>query len=103
MIHVDGGIEVRIVVPRENAPGERRVPLVPESCKKLIHAGYDIAVEAGAGDAAGLPDQGYSDAAVSLSSDSASLLADADVVLKVGAPSAFEIERMSTSTARLGV
>ena len=36
---------MRIAVPRESAPGERRVALVPESCKKLIQIGYDIAVE----------------------------------------------------------
>jgi len=50
----DGGVDdVRIVVPRETAPGERRVALVPESCKKLIQAGYEISIEAGAAEAAG--------------------------------------------------
>ena len=39
---------MRIAVPREIAPGERRVALVPESCKKLLQAGYEIAMEAGA-------------------------------------------------------
>ena len=48
-----GSVVVRIVVPRETAPGERRVALVPESCKKLIQAGYEIAIESGAGEAAG--------------------------------------------------
>jgi H+-translocating NAD(P) transhydrogenase subunit alpha len=47
---------MRIGVPKETAPGERRVALVPESCKKLIQAGYTISVEAGAGDASGFPD-----------------------------------------------
>ena len=40
---------MRIVVPRETAPREQRVALVPESCKKLIQAGYQVSVEAGAG------------------------------------------------------
>jgi NAD(P) transhydrogenase subunit alpha len=44
---------MRIGVPQETAPGERRVALVPESCKKLKQAGYEISVEAGAGSAAG--------------------------------------------------
>ena len=44
---------MRIGVPRETAPGERRVALVPESCKKLKQAGYEIAVESGAGATAG--------------------------------------------------
>ena len=50
---------MRIAVPRETAPGERRVALVPESCKKLMQAGYEIAIQAGAGDAAGFGDEEY--------------------------------------------
>jgi H+-translocating NAD(P) transhydrogenase subunit alpha len=42
---------MRIGVPQETAPGERRVALVPESCKKLKQAGYEISIEAGAGGA----------------------------------------------------
>mgnify|MGYP003694779715 CR=1 FL=1 len=40
---------MKIAVPKETRPGERRVALVPESCKKLVQAGYAVAVEAGAG------------------------------------------------------
>jgi NAD(P) transhydrogenase subunit alpha len=44
---------MRIAVVKETAPGERRVALVPESCKKLIAAGYEISIESGAGRTAG--------------------------------------------------
>ena len=44
---------MRIAVPKETFAGERRVALVPESCRKLIQAGYEIVVESAAGDAAG--------------------------------------------------
>ena len=57
---------MRIGVPRETAPGERRVALVPESAKKLIQAGYEVAIEAGAGDAAGYPDAGYREAGATI-------------------------------------
>src|SRR6267142_4131976 len=77
---------MRIAVPRESAPGERRVALVPESCKKLIPIGYDIAVESSAGDAAGFPDSAYVDAGAAVQSDPAALLGAADLVLKVAAP-----------------
>jgi NAD(P) transhydrogenase subunit alpha len=93
---------VRIVVPRETAPGERRVALVPESCKKLIQAGYDIAVEAGAGDTAGFLDQAYADVGVSLWPDAASLVAEGDIVLKVTAPSGIEIGRMKPGAIYIG-
>jgi len=77
---------VRIAVPRETAPGEQRVALVPESCRKLIQAGYEIAIESGAGEAAGFADSSYAEAGVILVSDPASLLGSADIVLKVTAP-----------------
>jgi len=77
---------VRIAVPRETAPGEQRVALVPESCRKLIQAGYEIAIESGAGEAAGFADSSYTEAGAILVSDPASLLGSADIVLKVTAP-----------------
>jgi NAD(P) transhydrogenase subunit alpha len=79
---------MRIAVPKETAPGERRVALVPESCKKLITAGYEISIEPGAGDAAGYPDDEYRAAGVAVRTDPAALLGAADLVLKVTAPAA---------------
>ena len=77
---------MRIVVPKECAPREQRVALVPESCKKLIQAGYEIAIEAGAGEAGGFPDDAYSGLGVQVASDPAALVGSADLVLKVNAP-----------------
>jgi H+-translocating NAD(P) transhydrogenase subunit alpha len=81
-----GGVVVRIVVPRETAAGERRVALVPESCKKLIQAGYEIAIESGAGEAAGFANSLYTEAGAAIVADPASLFASGDIVLKVTAP-----------------
>jgi proton-translocating NAD(P)+ transhydrogenase subunit alpha len=78
---------MRIGVPKETAPGERRVALVPESCKKLRQAGYEIAVEAGAGVAAGYPDDAYRELGVVVEPDPAAVLGRADVALMVGPPS----------------
>src|SRR5262245_20324515 len=79
---------MRIVVPRETTAGERRVALVPESTKKLVQAGYTVAIQMGAGDAAGFPDADYTAAGASLEPDGPALLASGDVVLKVNAPEA---------------
>ncbi|HEX5386370.1 MAG TPA: Re/Si-specific NAD(P)(+) transhydrogenase subunit alpha [Gemmatimonadales bacterium] len=79
---------MRIGVPKEVGRGEQRVALVPESCKKLIQLGYEIAVESGAGAAAGFPDQLYRDAGAAVYADPATLLGSADLVLKVGPPGA---------------
>ena len=82
-----GSVVVRIVVPRETAPGERRVALVPESCKKLIQAGYEIAIEAGAGERRRLcRSERTPTSASAIVADPASLFASGDLVLKVTAP-----------------
>jgi H+-translocating NAD(P) transhydrogenase subunit alpha len=93
---------MRIGVPKETAPGERRVALVPESAKKLIQAGYEVAIEAGAGDAAGYPDAAYRDAGATVESAAGSLLGSADIVLKVGAPTAAEVGSMRQGAVYLG-
>ncbi|MBK8004634.1 MAG: Re/Si-specific NAD(P)(+) transhydrogenase subunit alpha [Gemmatimonadetes bacterium] len=77
---------MRIAVPKETAPRERRVALVPETCKKLGQAGYTIAIESGAGLPAGFADDAYKAVGAEVVSDPAALLGGADIVLKVGAP-----------------
>jgi NAD(P) transhydrogenase subunit alpha len=77
---------MRIAVPRESAPREQRVALVPESCKKLGQAGYELAMESGAGLAAGFSDTAYQDVGATIVTDPAALLGSADVVLKINAP-----------------
>src|SRR5579862_113800 len=77
---------MRIAVPKETEPGERRVALVPESCKKLIQAGYQIAIESGAGDQAGFVESGYRELGVTVEPDPVALVASADLLLKVAAP-----------------
>ena len=84
---------MRIGVPRETAPGERRVALVPESCKKLIQAGYEVSLEAGAGAAAGYSDDAYREVSVRVEPDPAALLGAADLVLKVNPPATAESGR----------
>src|SRR5215831_6301673 len=77
---------MRIVVPRESVPGERRVALVPESCRKLISAGYEVFLEAGAGEPAGFPDAAYREAAATPMEDPAALVRSSDIVLKIHPP-----------------
>src|SRR5581483_11297549 len=93
---------MRIAVPREAAAGERRVALVPESCKKLIQAGYEVAVETGAGSTAGFADDEYRAAGATLEPDAARLIASGDLILKVTAPSASEVAAMRAGAIYLG-
>ena len=77
---------MKIAVPREIREGERRVALVPESCRKLAKAGIEVTVESGAGTAAFFPDDAYREAGAAVEGDPAALPAKADFILKVQAP-----------------
>jgi H+-translocating NAD(P) transhydrogenase subunit alpha len=74
---------MKIVVPKEAAAGERRVALVPESIARLVKAGSEVAVEAGAGDAAGVDDAAYEAAGARVTAARRELLSDAGVVVGV--------------------
>jgi len=77
---------MHIAVIKEALPGERRVALVPESCKKLIQAGYEVAIESLAGESAGFPDDAYREAGATINPDPEAAVRAADLVLKVTAP-----------------
>ena len=77
---------MKIVVPKETHPGEKRVALAPEACKKLVKAGFTVSVEAAAGGPAFYSDEAYSQAGAGVESDGAQLLGSADFVLKVNPP-----------------
>jgi NAD(P) transhydrogenase subunit alpha len=83
---------VKVATPKERAQDERRVALVPDTATKLIAAGLDVSVEQGAGSSAFLTDDDYMKAGVKVVKGAAGLLRDADVVLKVQAPAAAEVE-----------
>jgi NAD(P) transhydrogenase subunit alpha len=91
-----------IAVPAERTPSDRRVALVPESCKKLIQAGYTITVEAGAGDAAGFGDTAYRGVGVQVEADPAALIGAADLFLKVNAPGTRDSARDEVGWMRPG-
>jgi H+-translocating NAD(P) transhydrogenase subunit alpha len=93
---------MRIAVPQETAPGERRVALVPESCKKLVQAGYEVAVEAGAGTQAGYSAAAYREAGATVESDRAALVGGADILLKVGPPARDEAGWLRSGAIYLG-
>jgi len=76
---------VKIAVLREQAEGERRVAATPETVKKFIGLGAELAVEAGAGTTASIADQAYADAGATVT-DRAAVLAGADIILGVQGP-----------------
>jgi NAD(P) transhydrogenase subunit alpha len=76
---------VKIAVVRETAPGETRVAATPETVKKFIGLGADVAVESGAGGNASIRDADFEDAGASIASRDKAL-DDADIILAINGP-----------------
>ena len=93
---------VQIGIARETAEGERRVAIVPETCKKLVAAGASVRVERGLGLRAHFSDQAYVDAGADLADDAAAAIGDADLVLCVQAPDTTRIAMMKHGAALVG-
>ena len=83
-----------IAITKELNPGETRVAATPTTVKEYIKAGLQVKVESGAGDNAFFRDNDYKDAGAEIVTDVQSLLATADIVIKVTSPTLSEIEHM---------
>jgi NAD(P) transhydrogenase subunit alpha len=88
---------MKIGVPKESAEDERRVALVPEVVRKLVGKGHEIVVEGGAGQAALVPDELYTDAGATIGDPWG-----AEVVVKVAPPTAEELGHLGGATTLIG-
>ena len=77
---------MKIAVLKERRADERRVAATPETVKKFVGLGVEVAVETGAGALAHISDTDFQDAGAVIADDPAAALAGADVVLKVRRP-----------------
>ncbi|HYJ53022.1 MAG TPA: Re/Si-specific NAD(P)(+) transhydrogenase subunit alpha [Allosphingosinicella sp.] len=81
---------MKIAVLKESEAGERRVAVTPETVKKYIALGADLAVEAGAGAGASIADADYEAAGANVGPRAATLKG-ADIVLCVQGPDAGDL------------
>jgi len=79
---------MRIAVAREADPAEDRVAATPDTVKKMLGLGADVAVEPGAGIKSGIPDADFAAAGATVTPDA---VKGADVVLRVRRPNASEL------------
>ena len=93
---------MKVGVIKEDAPGERRVALVPETVPKLRGAGAEVLVQAGAGEAAWFPDSTYAEAGAVIVS-APELYDQADVILTVTRPSLGAVSRLRAGQAVFGL
>jgi H+-translocating NAD(P) transhydrogenase subunit alpha len=88
-----------VSVPKETAPGERRVALVPDLVPRLLKAGLEVVVQSGAGTAAGFLDPAYQTQGARVEPE---VLARADIVLKVQPPAADEVGALKEGATLIG-
>ena len=89
-----GHMALKIGIPKEVFPGEKRVATVPEVVDKLIKLGFTVALQAGAGDAAHCSDDTYRAAGAEIIDGAPALWAAADIVFKMREPNADEVGLM---------
>jgi NAD(P) transhydrogenase subunit alpha len=94
---------VIVGVARETAPGERRVALTPETCRKFVAAGAQVRVETGLGLGAGFDDGVFRDVGAEIVASAQDALADADLVLCVQAPSPERIAQLKPGAVLVGL
>jgi NAD(P) transhydrogenase subunit alpha len=91
-----------IVVPRETAPGERRVALVPDAAGRLVKQGCTVRVDASAGALAGFTDEAYRSAGAQVEAGAA-LFGEPAVVLKVHPPTPEEAGRYARGSTLISL
>jgi NAD(P) transhydrogenase subunit alpha len=77
---------MKIGVPKERRPSEKRVAASPETVKKLAAMGIEVIVEKEAGQASFFPDRFYQEAGARMVPDAGAVFREADVILKVQRP-----------------
>ncbi|MBE7366870.1 Re/Si-specific NAD(P)(+) transhydrogenase subunit alpha [Ramlibacter pallidus] len=91
-----------IGVPKETAPGEKRVATVPDVVQKLVKLGFSVAVESGAGDAANFADDTYRAAGAQVVPTAAEVWSRSDIVFKVRPPSPAEVDALREGATLVG-
>ena len=91
-----------IAVPKEPAPHEQRVAIVPEVVQKLVKSGYEVRIEHDAGAAAYYPDDLFIAAGAKIAQGRADLFNGARIVLRVQPPTASEVDQLGEGTIVIG-
>jgi len=90
---------MKIGIPKETAPGERRVALIPETVKKLAAKKIETFVETGAGRASSFSDEEYTAAGAQIASSFEDLVAKSDAIIKVIRPADGDIAKLKEGAA----
>ena len=87
---------MRLAIPKETHPGENRVPVIPDTVKKLVRLGAEVVIESDMGSGSGFTDEEYIKAGATVSHDRTALFAEADMLLRLRKPTLDEVGLMKT-------
>ena len=85
---------MKIAVLKEAAAHERRVPIVPDSVKRLGQKKIEVVVESGAAERALAFDADYTKEGATIEKDAAGAIAAADAVMRLRIPSLEEVAQL---------
>ena len=85
---------MRLAIPKETHPGENRVPVIPDTVKKLVRLGAEVVIESEMGSGSGFTDEEYIKAGATVSHDRTALFAEADMLLRLRKPTLDEVGLM---------
>ena len=85
---------MKIGVPKEIFPGERRVATTPDVAGQLIKLGFEVAVESGAGAESSFSDEAYREAGCDVVDSADGVWSQSDIIMKVRAPDDDETARL---------
>jgi NAD(P) transhydrogenase subunit alpha len=94
---------MRIGIPKESAPGERRVALIPETVKKLATKKIETVVETGAGIPSSFSDDDYRSAGARIAASFTELASDVDTLIKIVRPSDAELASIKATTTLISL
>ena len=94
---------MKLLVPRELAPGERRVAATPETVRRLMGKGVSLQVQQGAGEAAGFRDADFLAVGAELAPAESLPWAEVDGVLCVQPPPADHLQRLRPGALLVGL
>ena len=87
---------MQIGIPKETHPGENRVPIIPDTVKKLCHLGAEVLIEEGLGLGSGFRDKEYTEAGANISPDRNALFSNSDILLRLRKPDLSEVALMKS-------
>lgn len=94
---------MKIAIPKEVAPGETRVAVIPSMISTFVREKHEVLVESGAGLASSHADQDYVSAGASIAPDAKQIIQSADLLIKVQPPTRGEASLMRQGAMYIGL